>query len=376
MSKKLVKGDEKPAVKLNGQDLVAQKERKEKIFIGVAVILAVIMIAYIVWENHHTKYLVEIDGEKYTLENMMYDVAEIEGIYDYMAEFYAQLGYTNYWNMELEEGLTVRDEAREKCMDTFIEESILYKEAAEAGYAVNDEDKKEAQNVYESYVNEEDTEESEEILGYTKDEFITLLEQKAMATRYKEDLKEAYNITEDDVKADVDKEAYRQYDIEYFSISIEETDAEDTVTPVSDEEKEIRYAKLEAVLEQAGSGDWSKVIEEESEEEETDEETDAVTYDSDGFIEDESNFDEETTQIIMAMENGEVSDIMEIDGSYYVIRMINNNSAERYESEIKDAISELEETRFEEDYSAIKEKHQIEIYEKEWKRVQLGEITV
>lgn len=376
MSKKLVKGDEKPAVKLNGQDLVAQKERKEKIFIGVAVILAVIMIAYIVWENHHTKYLVEIDGEKYTLENMMYDVAEIEGIYDYMAEFYAQLGYTNYWNMELEEGLTVRDEAREKCMDTFIEESILYKEAAEAGYAVNDEDKKEAQNVYESYVNEEDTEESEEILGYTKDEFITLLEQKAMATRYKEDLKEAYNITEDDVKADVDKEAYRQYDIEYFSISIEETDAEDTVTPVSDEEKEIRYAKLEAVLEQAGSGDWSKVIEEESEEEETDEETDAVTYDSDGFIEDESNFDEETTQIIMAMENGEVSDIMEIDGSYYVIRMINNNSAERYESEIKDAISELEETRFEEDYSAIKEKHQIEVYEKEWKRVQLGEITV
>ncbi len=377
MSKKLVKGETKPAARINGNDLAVQKEKKEKFLIGLAVILAAIVIIYIVWENHHTKYLVEIDGEKYTVEDMMYDVSMTEEVYAYMANLYAQLGYTNYWNMEVDEdGLTVRDAAREECMNTYIEESILYKEALVAGYEIAEEDKKEAQDVYETYL-EEGAEEPDEILGFTKDEFITLLEQKALATRYKENLQASYNITEAEVADTVDKDTFRQYDIEYFSICIENTDEEGNVTPVSDEEKEARYAEIEAVLAKAGSGDWSKVIStEETETTEESEETVEVTYDSDGFIIDESYFNEEATQMITKMANGEVSDIMEIDGYYYVIKMVNNNSTERYDSEIEDAIDAMEEERFQEEYEAMKEKHEIKIYEKEWNKVQIGEITV
>ena len=52
--------------------------------------------------------------------------------------------------------------------------------------------------------------------------------------------------------------------------------------------------------------------------------------------------------------------------------MINNNSTERYETEIEDAINALEEERFKEDYNAMYEKYNVEIYEGDWNRVQLG----
>lgn len=383
MSKKLVKGDTKPAAKLNGEDLAAQKEKKQKLFIGLAAIFAIIMIVYIVWENHHTKYLVSINGEKATIEDMMYDVYEIEDVYGYMASFYAQLGYGDYWTMEAgENGETVQELAKEECMDSYVKGNILYQEAIANGYEVTEEDKKDAKEVLDSIfaayttTDEESGEKVEptEVLGFTAEELGAILEEREVAMRYKDALVAAYGVKEADVIDSVDKDAFRQYDIEYFTISLDgEAEEDGGVEEVTGAEKEARYEKIKAVLEEAGANDWSKVISEE----ETDADSDEikVKYDKDGFIVDESYFDDETTAKITSMKNGEVSDIIESEGSYYVIKMVNNNSTERYESEIADAVSEAEEARFEEEYETIKAKYDIQVYNGDWKKVQLGNLS-
>lgn len=383
MSKKLAKGGTTPAVKVNGEELAVQKEKKQMLMIGAAAIFALIMIVYIVWENHHTKYLVSVNGEKVTIDEMMYDVYQIEENYGYMAYFYAQLGYGDYWSMELgENGETVQEMAKEECMESYVDGNVLYLEAVANGYELTEEDKKKAEEELNTIVkaytvkDEESGEETvpTEVFGFTTDELKGILEERTLAARYKEDVLAGYGVTEADVVASLDKEALRQYDIEYFEISLAATeDEEGNIVELTEEEKTARYNEIKAVMEKAKkSSDWSKVIEkaEDAESEEI-----VVEYDTDGFIAEESIFDEETTAMIMKMANGEVTDIVEADGYYYVIRMKNNNSSERYEKEIKDAITKKAEELYKTDYEAVKAKYNVEIFEGDWKKVQLGDLS-
>ena len=383
MSKKLAKGDTTPAVKVNGEDLAAQKEKKQMLMIGAVAIFALIMIVYIVWENHHTKYLVSVNGEKVTIDEMMYDVYQVEENYGYMAYFYAQLGYGDYWSMELgENGETVQEMAKEECMESYVDGKVLYLEAVANGYELTEEDKKKAEEELNTIVKaytEKDEESGEEtvpteVLGFTTDELKGILEERTLAARYKEDVLAGYGVTEADVVASLDKEALRQYDIEYFEISLADTeDEEGNVVELTEEEKTARYNEIKAVMEKAKkSSDWSKVIEKA---EDADSEEIVVEYDTDGFIAEESIFDEETTAMIMKMANGEVTDIVEADGYYYVIRMKNNNSSERYEKEIKDAVTKKAEELYKSDYEAVKAKYNVEIFEGDWKKVQLGDLS-
>ena len=373
MSKKLAKGDTTPAVKVNGEDLAAQKEKKQMLMIGAVAIFALIMIVYIVWENHHTKYLVSIDGEKMMIEDMMYDVYSAEDAYAYMGSFYQQFGYANYWMAQVgENGETLQDFAKEECMNNFIEGNLLYKEAIANGYEINEADKAEAQEAFDYVVEStQEVEEPTEVLGFTTEQLKTILEQKALARRYKEDLTATYGFKREDVIDTIDKDSFRQYDIEYFYITLDGEEEEDGgIVEVTGEEKEARYKKMEALLKETDKEDWSTVLSTE----ETDEESTEVmpTYDTDAFIESESYFEDDVTKKIVSMKNGEVSDIIESDGEYFIIRMINNNSTERYETEIEDAINALEEERFKEDYNAMYEKYNVEIYEGDGKNVQLG----
>ena len=153
--KRVIKGEQKTPKQINinaTQNSGISGTMKTLIAIGVA--LAVVMVAYIVWENHHTKYLVSIDGEKMMLEDMMYDVYSAEDAYAYMGSFYQQFGYANYWMAQVgENGETLQDFAKEECMNNFIEGNLLYKEAIANGYEINEADKAEAQEAFDYVVN-------------------------------------------------------------------------------------------------------------------------------------------------------------------------------------------------------------------------------
>jgi len=79
----------------------------------------------------------------------------------------------------------------------------------------------------------------------------------------------------------------------------------------------------------------------------------------------------------MAMENGEISEIIEEEDAYYFVRMINNNSSERYDSAVDLAVTNAENEAFTEYYNnEILPKHNYTIIDKALKKYKMGNVTI
>ena len=86
--------------------------------------------------------------------------------------------------------------------------------------------------------------------------------------------------------------------------------------------------------------------------------------------------DEKTRKVVKAMKNNQISDVLETDEAFYVVKMVNNNDTEAYDSQCETVISEEKETKFNEKYkNDIKPNYTTEV-QSYWKgRVTLGGIT-
>ena len=77
------------------------------------------------------------------------------------------------------------------------------------------------------------------------------------------------------------------------------------------------------------------------------------------------------------MKNDEISDVIETDDGYYVIKMVDNNDSSAYDQQCEQVVEDEKEKQFEAKYkSDIKPNYTTEI-QSYWKgRVKLGGITV
>jgi foldase protein PrsA len=81
--------------------------------------------------------------------------------------------------------------------------------------------------------------------------------------------------------------------------------------------------------------------------------------------------------MMMTMNNTDVSTIYEDKTGYYIVRMKNNNSSERYDSEVKQKISEAEDSAFETYFTKnIEPKHTYKYNKKELNKLTMGYITL
>ncbi|MSS64441.1 peptidyl-prolyl cis-trans isomerase [Velocimicrobium porci] len=352
---------------------------KEKILIGIVAAIVVLISAVVIWDNHHPKLILKVDDEKLYLEDMMYDIYNTELSYNYMAQLYQQMGSTeDYWNMQQQNGQTTKEMARNDCLESAKKQVVLYKEAVANGYKVTKEDtkgaKKDAKEVMKNL-----SDEAKKVTGFTEEKLIKIIEKRKVVTRYKEDKIESYKITEDSVASTIDKDKFRQYSLDTFFVSTKTTDSDGNQKSISSAEKKKAYEEIEAVLKKAeNTKDWSKVIE--SKDSDKDKESKSsepsVTYSAYDFIESESKFDEDTTKKIMSMKKNEISKILETEDGYYVVKMKDNNSMKRYETELENAVQSAQNSKFEEEYNKMLEKHTIKVNENEWKKVELGTITL
>ena len=77
--------------------------------------------------------------------------------------------------------------------------------------------------------------------------------------------------------------------------------------------------------------------------------------------------------MMMEMGNGDISEPFATENGYYVVRMINNDNPETYETMVKNAIEDAENTAFETYYGeSILTKHDVKINERAIKNVKMG----
>lgn len=386
--KKNVKGKEKETV---------QTKPKSKLAIGLisgCAAIIVILIGLICWEDLHPRIIFTVNGEKVYLSDMMFDIYMSESTGQYMDQLYRQNYGSSYWDAEANDGMTNAELLKDNTLESAMQRAMMYNEAVAAGYTLTDDENKTIEEDASSAFDQL-TAEVKNRTGLTKDQIVKYYQRKTLADRYKQDWIDTFDINDEEIKAAISAEDYRQYDIQYYYIPYNKTDDQGQSVEMTADEKKAAMDELKAAYDDIKSlEDFSTYIDEPSDAAEGENaeatatpapgpkapEGTNIKYTSKSFIETDevSDFDTVLLAEIKAMDNDTIMDkVLEDSNGCYIIKMVNNNNPERYESECESAITDAENKEFDEQIGELEaDKYTIELKEDEWDKVDFGKVTI
>ena len=339
------------------------------VWIVVGTILGLALIVGILFDQLYKSPLVTIDDKKYYLEDMTYQFYNTESYHNYISQFYGE----SYWDMPYTESanISVRDYYKLETINNFIYETILYSEAIDNEYTLSQDEINKIDENVNSLLN--DMELSKKFIkknGFTDEYLKDVFTKNTLAQRYKQDIIDSFDIDDEKIKAGISYEENRQYDIEYLFISTQKKNDEDsTKVPMDKLEKEAALSKISDLrLKALDTEDWSTIIPDDEEE---------LQYRTSSFLSEDTYFSEKLMDIMLKMENDAITEVIDDEDGYYVIRMINNDSPETYNQKVEKAIAEKEEEAFFEKYTeSIYPKYTIELNNKAISNLRMGRITL
>jgi foldase protein PrsA len=262
----------------------------------------------------------------------------------------------------------MREVGREEAIQQALKTEVLYREAKSEGYKLTDAEKTDVATKADKLLKEDLTKEQKKLTGFTKDYLTEYIGKTTLVDRYHKEKVDSFSIDDEGIKASINYDDYRQYDIQLLKISTKITDESGNSVDMTAEEKAAAKDKLSKLYEDAKkSTDWSTLLPEDEKE---------ITFTEDNFLATDEDFSEDFKKMMMAMENNAVSDIYETEDGYYIVKMINNNSTESYDNVVKEAITTAEEDEFSKLYSEILAKYKYKINDKELNTITLGNITL
>ncbi|SES72223.1 peptidylprolyl isomerase [[Clostridium] polysaccharolyticum] len=379
-----------------------EKERKPLnitalIMCSIGVILVIAMVAGVALENFRPRVAMTISKEKVTMGDVMYYLYTTEMQGNYMDSMYRQFYGQSYWDMQDEQtGLTYRDSAKQQAEQTIEQYNILYREAVKAGYKVTKEDTKKAQKDVKQ-IRKNLTFEQKNKTGFTKGALQKALEKKYVADRFKKDTIDGFDIDDKKIRDGVKKADFRQYDVQYYSIPTQTQNDKNETVDVDKKTLETYKAELEELANRAKtedfdsltpeavkitkeanspSSDESKDESDKSKDENKDKEKYKSNFTTNGkFVAGDGTFTTEVENVLKKMKNGEVSQVIEGQGYLYLVKMVNNNDDEAYETEVKNQITTEENKQFDTWYQDVFKKYTVSINSKVWDGVKIGDIT-
>lgn len=387
-SKKIVSGQE--STKKNTRASVPEKKIK-KGGIGVGnkkpIVLTVISVLLILAlcigvgiQQFQPKVVVTVDKEKITMSDMMYPIYEVESQYSYYNEMYQSAFGTSFWESEYQgsdgtgsSGVTNSVGLKQEIITREVQYEVLSKLATKNKMKLSSEEKKEAEkNAKEALKGLSWLQKFQ--LDFSKKKLTALFEKRALASKYRDSKQKELNkdIKEADVIKDLKKADYRQYDIQFYYVAINETDDEGNSTPVAEDRRKAFEAKIKAIAKKAKRGeDFTKL----SGKEDTD-----ITFEKDGnFVEKDGweYLSDANLKKVKKLKNGQVSEAFldKSSGYYVVVKMIDNNSEEAYETACDEAVQTKQEEAFNTWYTEEETKHKININTDIWTDVTIGAVT-
>ena len=275
------------------------------------------------------------------MKEAVYSIYQVENQYNQYSSIYQQLYGKTYWEMEDvdSKGRNGASAAKKQVMDSLKQREILYMEAQKRGYSLTAEEEKTAEN------NVADT-----MKNFTdKQKSLEGLEEKTL-----------------------NKKDYRQYTLQYYKVSNQETSGEET-KEVSAEQKQTNLTNMQALQEKAKTAeDFTKLLD--------DNDKTGIQYQTENLIKkdlkDSTFLNEKQRKQIIKMENGQISDIIEGEDGYYLIKMVNNDDSEAYDNQCNSVVQEEETKQFNARYAEFAPNYVTEV-QSYWKgRVKLGSYTI
>lgn len=317
-------------------------------------------------EDNSKKLVFSAGDSKVYLDEMMYYILSIEAEYEYVDQMYMSMNGTGFWDMDYEEGKTMRDGVKDYTMELAQMSEIIYQEAVKAGTTLTEEEKTEISENVKSIM-ENITEEQFKITGLNEELITKIVEKMFIGGKHQEQMIKDFNITEDEIKSGLNFDEYKQYNTQALYIS--KTTVDDEGNSVDLSEKQLKAAKksMEEALEKVKAGDaFDKIAES----------NDDMNVEDNNFTATDEVLSEEYKTEAKKLENDKYSDLVETDDGFYIIKMVDNNSTESYDQAIADATTQKEQEMFDAEYKKIRETYEVTVNDEVWGTIVMGKTTI
>ncbi|WMJ87345.1 peptidylprolyl isomerase [Anaerocolumna sp. MB42-C2] len=307
------------------------------------------------------------DNEIY-LNEMMYYIFYVESTGAQYDAAYQQYTGQSYWDMEVSDGVTMREQAKTYVMDMAEMYEILYDKAVKAGLTLTDDEKTQAGNNADQIL-KNISKDQLKLTGFTKDTLTKIQEKVIVGGKYYQKIIDDAKLDYDGIKATIKKEDYRQYNTEYLFTSTKKLDDNQKSVDLTAEEKAAAKSSLTAALEKVKSGEeFSKIVEG----------NDKLSTNTLNFTANDTTTAEQAYKdaAMKLADDAYTQDIVETDTGYYIIKMVDSNSTEAYDKAVNDATSKAEQDAFNAEYDKIKKDYKITINTKVWDPIVMGKTTL
>ncbi len=313
--------------------------------------------------NYSKKVAIRVNGDPIYMEEMIVYIYQEEAVYSAYDQLYQSYYGYSFWDSSVDGTTPMSTTVKHELVTMAAWYTILAKEAEAAGMTLDEEETAQvAESAHNTYDSLSDAQ--KEKMQVTVESLTKTLTKSQLAAKYYVSKVQGYGIDRLAIRAGVSREDYRQYEYEFFAASLTSGSGEDE-TPLPDDEKKALIERIDSYKAQMEAGEEMEGMLPEDEED--------ISYNSTSFLDKDKN-DSELETFVAEMENGAVANF-ETEDAYYLIRMINNDSDEAFETEVRSQIQAKENEEFENDYKDVAESCVIKTT-RYWNKLKIGELTM
>ena len=276
-------------------------------------------------------------------------------------------GTTGMWEQKTEDGKTYGEQTKDSVLEQLKAMMLLKEHAADYKVSVSDEEKKSIEEAVKKFM-EANTKETIEKLSVQQSD----IEQLLTLFTYQNKM---YDPMTADVDTNVEDTEAAQSAITYCKVSTaDKTNEDGTTTPLTDEEKNEKKAQAQSVLDKLLASDDPAMADVDTLAKEVDENLSALDT---TFGAEDTLLDEKLLEAAKTLQDGQVYEsVVEGENAYYVVRMDQVLDREATDAEKEQIVNERKQEAYQKLLDEWKEKAEITVNEKEWKKVTLSDNDV
>lgn len=270
----------------------------------------------------------------------------------YQDDMYAYYFGGSVWNSDFSgSGVTVAEDVKSSVMDSMFELYTLQAHMADYGVELSEEEKTAVTEAATAFI-EANSDEALEELGAEQDiveEYLTLITiQAKMEQAIKADADT--NVSDEEANAS----AYSYVMVSKTSY----TDEDGDTAEYAEEELDMLVDTVGAFSAEAKAGTLEKAADKY-----------AYTVSTGTFTADDEYLDEAVLTVLQGLDEGEVSDVIDTDNAYYVVRLDAKTDEAATESNRQSIIAERQDAFYEEVLAGWQENHTWEVNDSVWETV-------
>lgn len=355
---------------------------KRRLMICISLLLLFLLSGCSRQAKNTTPVVATVNEEEIHMDEMMYYIYEAELTGNANEEMYQTFFGESYWDMTDDSGTTYRDLAKTETMDKALLYEIFYQRAIQSGYELKEEElaqvREDAKEIYDSL-----TAKQRDTMEMDEERLAEIFEKIEIVNTYYADFVNGLDVDEAVATSGIYEEDYQEYLVEYLFVPTtyyaenpEDADCDDAddcgLIPYSEEDRQAARERIEGYLKKAKEDDmkskeFADLVSEDDDVTEVSEAT---------FLEGDEIFGAKFEKAALKLKDGEITDqIVEEEDGYYLIRMIDTDSKESYQTAMDNAVETAKDEAFQKAYETIKKEYKTVVMDDIWSPIVIGDIT-